>query len=303
MPAFTSANVAELIPHVVMSNLLPLLEPSFMMGGLINRDFEDTLANYGDIVTVGIPPTLVANNIIESGQVQLQNPSFGNAQVQLDTHAETSFQIPDVTKALTQPEIIQPLLQSAALAIASKVESDIFGQYPLFTANTPVGGQTAMDESRIDAAETTLFNQFVPRGTPLTLAVSGNAYGQMRQIPRFTEYQTGVNRNQASPIQTGVLPDGGIKSFSVYRSQFVPKVGGTTYNLAFAKDSLALVMRRLPLPLPGQGAMGASMARNNFSLRVIMSYQPNSLGQQFTVDTFYGIAPLRENMAVVVQSN
>lgn len=298
----TSVNVAEAIPKLVAAQVLQALEPVFVMGNLVNRDFEDTLANYGDVVNVPLPPILQANNILESGTVTLQNPSLGNVQITLDTHAETSVQIPDVTKALVYPEILQPYMTSAAIAIATKVESDILNQYVLFTANSPTGGATAMDEARIDAAETALFNAYVPEQMQKYLVVSGNAWGQLRQLPRFTEYQTGVNRNQDSPLQTGRLA-GTVKGFTVFRSQLVPKVSGTTYNFAFAKDALALVMRGLPLPLPGQGAVGAYMERNGFALRVIMSYQPNSLGQQFTIDTFYGTGPLRQQFGVVVETN
>jgi hypothetical protein len=40
-----------------------------------------------------------------------------------------------------------------------------------------------------------------------------------------------------------------------------------------------------------------------FGLRVVMSYQPNTLAQQFTVDVLYGAGLLRNTHAVVVQSN
>jgi len=37
-------------------------------------------------------------------------------------------------------------------------------------------------------------------------------------------------------------------------------------------------------------------------MRVIMSYQPNTLAQQFTVDVLYGTAVLRNNFGVQVNS-
>ena len=40
----------------------------------------------------------------------------------------------------------------------------------------------------------------------------------------------------------------------------------------------------------------------NFGIRVVMSYQPNTLAQQFTVDVLYGAAVLRNNFAVQVNS-
>jgi hypothetical protein len=40
----------------------------------------------------------------------------------------------------------------------------------------------------------------------------------------------------------------------------------------------------------------------NFGMRVTMSYQPNTLSQQFTVDVLYGCAILRNGFAVQINS-
>ena len=82
---------------------------------------------------------MVANNILEGGTVQTQNPSLGNAQIVLNTHAEATFQIPDVTKVLAVPDLLKIYMQPAVAAIAQKIESDLLNLYAGFTANTPVG--------------------------------------------------------------------------------------------------------------------------------------------------------------------
>src|SRR5215472_12624911 len=100
MPAITSANVANAIVKLVAVDALPALMGNLVMGNLVNRDYEPTLAQAGEVVNIPIPPALVANNILEGGTVQTQNPDLGNAQIVLNTHAEATFQIPDVTKVL-----------------------------------------------------------------------------------------------------------------------------------------------------------------------------------------------------------
>src|SRR6195952_1946610 len=104
MPSITSDNLANAIVKLVAVDALPALMGNLVMGNLVNRDFEPTLAQAGDTVNVPIPPTLIANNIAEGGTVVTQNPSLGNAQIILNTHAEATFLIPDVTKALAFPE-------------------------------------------------------------------------------------------------------------------------------------------------------------------------------------------------------
>jgi hypothetical protein len=303
MPAITSANVASAIVKLVAADALPALVGNLVMGNLVNRDYEPTLAQAGDTVNVPIPPTLVANNIAEGGTVSTQNPNLGNAQIVLNTHAEATFQIPDVTKVLAVPDLLRVYMQPAVIAIAERIEADLLSSYAGFTANTPVGiAATPITEAVIDAAETALFQAKVPATQPKHLVVDANTYSQMRQIPRFSEFQTAGDAGLRALIEGTV---GKIKDFFVFRSQFVAKTGSspvTTHNLAFVKDAIGLVIRRLPQPLPGTGAIAEYADLGNFGMRVIMSYQPNTLSQQFTVDVLYGTAALRNNFAVQVNS-
>src|SRR5438067_11100035 len=159
MPAITSANVANAIVKLVAADALPALVGNLVMGNLVNRDFEATLAQPGDTVNIPVPPSMVANNIIEGGTVVTQNPDMGNAQIVLNTHAEATFQIPDVTKALAFPELLKAYMQPAVVAIAERVERDLLGLYGQFTANPPVGAAgTPVTEATIDTAETALFS-------------------------------------------------------------------------------------------------------------------------------------------------
>ena len=303
MPAITSTNVAQAIVKLVAADALPALMGNLVMGNLVNRDFEPVLAQAGDTVNVPIPPTLVANNIVEGGSVVTQNPSVGNAQIVLNSHTEATFQIPDVTKILAVPDLLRLYMEPAVAALAEKIEADLLGLYSQFTANAPVGtAGSSLTESAIDLAETALFNAKVAPNSPKYLVVSGEAYSQLRQIPRFSEFQTAGEAGLRALVEGSV---GKIKDFFVFRSQFVPKTGSgpiTTNNLAFARNALGLVVRRLPQPLPGTGAIAEYAELGNFGMRVVMSYQPNTLAQQFTVDVLYGVGVLRNNHGVQVKS-
>lgn len=310
MPAITSANVAQAIVKLVAADALSPLVGALVMGNLVNRDYEPTLAQTGDTVNIPIPPVLGANNIAEAGTVQTQNPSLGNAQIILNTHAEATFQIPDVTKVLAVPDLLKVYMQPAIIAIAESIESTLMNLYINATINAPVGGSSAMDEARVDLAETQLYEQKVPRTAPKFMVVSPTAYGQLRQLPRFTDYQNVGPSGQPSAQITGSLPgapgaDGKIKDFTVFRSQFVAYNSSTTtaFNLAFARDGIGLVIRRLPMPIPGTGAIAEYAELGNFGVRIIMSYQPNTLAQQFTVDVLYGCAILRNNFVQIVENN
>ena len=161
---------------------------------------------------------------------------------------------------------------------------------------------TAITEAVVDAAETALFAAKVPASEPKYLVVDAATYSQLRQIPRFSEY-TSAGEAGLRALVDGVV--GKIKDFYVFRSQFVEKTGSgpaTTHNLAFTKNAIGLVVRRLPQPLTGTGAVAHYAEWGNFGMRVIMSYQPNTLAQQFTVDVLYGAAVIRNEFGVQVNS-
>jgi hypothetical protein len=303
MPAITSTNVANALVKLVAVDALPALMGNLVMGNLVNRDFEPTLSQAGDTVNVPIPPTLVANNLAEGGSVTAQNPNLGNAQIVLNTHAEATFQIPDVTKILAVPDLLKLYMQPAVVALAEKIETDLLALYSQFTANAPVGtGGTAITEAVVDAAETALFQSKVPASEPKYLVVDPATYSQLRQIPRFSEFSSAGEAGLRALVDGSV---GKLKDFYVFRSQFVAKTGSspvTTQNVAFAKSGIGLVIRRLPQPLPGTGAIAEYAELGNFGVRVVMSYQPNTLAQQFTVDVLYGAAVLRNGFGVQVRS-
>lgn len=303
MAAITSANVANAIVKLVAADALPALMGNLVMGNLVNRDYEPVLAQSGDTVNVPIPPALVANNIAEGGTVQTQNPNLGNAQIVLNTHAEASFQIPDVTKVLAVPDLLRLYMQPAVVALAERIETDLLGLYALFTANAAVGtGGSPITEATVDSAESALFSAKLPASASRYLIVDSNTYSTLRQIPRFSEFQNAGEAGLRALIDGSI---GKMKDFYIFRSQFVPKTGSspvTTHNLAFARDAIGLVVRRLPQPLPGTGAIAEYAELGSFGMRVTMSYQPNTLAQQFTVDVLYGTGVLRNSFGVQVNS-
>jgi hypothetical protein len=173
----------------------------------------------------------------------------------------------------------------------------------MFTSNTAVGtAGTAITEAVVDSAETALFSAMVPASAAKYLVVDSTTYSDLRQIPRFSEFNTAGEAGLRALVDGAV---GKMKDFYIFRSQFVPQTGSapvTTHNLAFARDAIGLVVRRLPQPLPGTGAIAEYAELGSFGMRVTMSYQPNTLAQQFTVDVLYGTGVLRNVFGVQVNS-
>lgn len=303
MPAITSQNVAQAIVKLVAAQGLPPVMGAMVMGNLVNRSYDATLAQAGDTVNIPIPPTMVANNIAEGGSVQTQNPSLGNAQVVLNMHSEATFQIPDVTQVLVGIEngdmsLLSKYMNPAMIAIAESIETNLCNLYTNLTALSAVGtANTTITEGTIDLAEKALFDAKVPQSESKYLVMSSQAWSDARQIERFSENRM---NGAGQVINDGQL--GMVKGFVPFRSQFINKTGSTTNNLAFHQNAFALVMRRLPQPLPGTGAIAEYAELGSFGMRIVMSYAPNTLAQQFTVDCLYGAAVLRNINGLVLLS-
>ncbi len=278
MSGITSTNVANAIVKLVAADALPALVGHLVMGNLVNRDYEPVLAQGGDTVNVLIPPSMQANNILDGGTVQVQTPMINSAAIVLNTHAEATFQIPDVTKVLAVPDLLKIYMEPAVVAIAQSIETSLLGLYAGFTSNTPVGtAGTTITEATIDAAETELFLAQIPPTQQKFMVVDAATYSAWRQIPRFSEFQTAGDAGLQAMIEGTI---GKIKDFFVFRSQFVQKTGSNpvnTHNVAFTKDAIGLVIRRLPQPLPGTGGIAEYAELGNFGMRVVMSYQPNTV--------------------------
>jgi len=303
LSGITSTNVASAIVKLVAADALPALVGNLVMGNLVNRDYEPVLAQAGDTVNVLIPPAMQANNILDGGTVTVQTPVISSAPIVLNTHAEATFQIPDVTKVLAVPDLLKIYMEPAVVAIAESIETSLLSLYANFTANTPVGtAGTPITEATIDAAETALFLAKIPASQQKFMVVDAATYSTWRQIERFSEFQNAGDAGLRAMIDGTI---GKIKDFYVFRSQFVQKTGSspvTTHNLGFTRDAIGLVVRRLPQPLPGTGGIAEYAELGNFGMRVVMSYQPNTLTQQFTVDVLYGCGVLRNQAGIQVNT-
>ena len=292
----TSQNLADAIARVIAARFMDNLHPQFVMAGLVNRDFDANLGSVGDTVNVPIPPVLKASNIAEAGSVTNQNAAVGSAQIALATHAEVSFVIPDVTKAIAHPETTDAFMSAAVLALAEKVEGDLMRGYLYLDKNTAVGSNGAdLTEATLALADAALFKARVPQTSPRNLVVNADQYGLLAQIPRFTEAQTS---GDPSGISDGIL-FGKVKGFRVFRHQLVEKVSTTVYNMAFERSALVLASRRLPLV---QAGLGAVQTYHGYGMRLTMSYNPSTLSQQFTVDMLYGTGTARPEFGIQVLS-
>jgi hypothetical protein len=279
-----SENTAVAIVKKVSQLILPLVRQHLVMGNLVARDYEATLAMGGDTVNVPLAPNLVANNIAEAGAVQNQNPRLGNARFVLK-HMEATLLVPDIERAMADPEYLKNYMRPAAIALAEDIEQDLLNAGSRWFKY--IRGWSHSCEDALDAAETVLFKAKVPGANLKYLVLSGRRYSEMRQLRRFDEYKYKSEHPRGAK--------GRFKDFHVFLS---PLASATTGSLAFARDGLGLITRKLPTPVSGLGVVTEFAETGNFGMRVMMALGPKTLAPQFTVDVLYGAGVLRDRFGV-----
>ena len=90
--------------------------------------------------------------------------------------------------------------------------------------------------------------------------------------------------------------------FGIYLDQKINVATSQAKNLLFQKNAMVLATRPLPPAPDNAGVVQTVMDEDGMGLRVTMSYNPDHLGVQITVDVLYGVAELRDSHGVVVST-
>jgi hypothetical protein len=161
------------------------------MGNLVNRDYEPVLAQAGDTVNIPIPPVLVANNIAEGGQVQTQNPNLGNAQIVLEHTRRSDFPDSGCDQGAGGSGLTAGLHATGGGGDRREHRDKpaepvcrVYGEHAGGHAGDTAGGSG--DRSGGER----VFTAKVPPSEPKFLVVDAATYSALRQIERFSEFQT-----------------------------------------------------------------------------------------------------------------
>lgn len=249
----TSINVARAIAKLVAVDALPTIMGHMVLGNLVERDFEPTLAQMGETV-----------------QTPRRTVTFSNGS------AEATFQIPDVTKVLAVPELLQLYMQPACMAIAEYIDTRILEQ---MLANFVDVGQ---GEKALDEAENRLLKQRRDEAR-IRIATGVKAYQMLRRQAGFVEYENPAAAGGREFIQDSV---GIMRSMLVCRSQ----VASGWQCVGFHREAATLAIRRLPMVAPGAGAISEYSEMGNFGIRVAMDYAPHTLRQTFQLSILVGVS-------------
>lgn len=284
----TVTEAAVFIPEIWAQATLKNIYAKSAMIGTVAKDYSDELAKEGDIVHVQKRGTLVSHEKLANTEVTLQTPSGSTVPVTLTNHKEVSFLVEDVAEAQANTSLLNGYTADAADVLATDIEDMLCGIYAnaRFLPANELNWDASNGASKL-ASMITLRSAMVVEGK---LPEAAPRYMVIRDMADFLDVDKFTSKEFLSQdsLQTGTV--GEIMGFRVQESsQCIKTLSPTvTHRLAFARDAIVLVTRRLPDPPAGAGAKGQTVSSNGVGMRALIGYNMQYLGVQCTVDLLYG---------------
>lgn len=125
-------DVDAFIPELWASEGLMILVENMISASLVHRDFENYLANFGDVVNTRRPADFTAKRKDLTDNVTIQDAVATNIPVRLDQHIHTSFLIRDGEESKSFKDLVDEFLRPAIIAQARLIDKIVLAQWPQF---------------------------------------------------------------------------------------------------------------------------------------------------------------------------
>ncbi|REJ65636.1 MAG: hypothetical protein DWQ31_16990 [Planctomycetota bacterium] len=137
------------IPELWAQEGLVLLEENMVAAMLVHRDFEDEVAEFGDVVNTRRPGNFKIRRKTDNDDVEQQDATSTNVQVPLDQHFYNSFIIKDGEASKSFQELVTIYMLPAMQVIARSVDRAILGRVHEFLGGPAnrVGRLLNLDET------------------------------------------------------------------------------------------------------------------------------------------------------------
>lgn len=121
-------NNDALVPELWAREALRTLMSNMVMGSLVNRDYSDMVADFGDVVNTSRPADFSGKRKTDTDNVTEQDAVSPNIPVPLDQHFHVTFIIKDGEMSKALPNLVERYLEPAARELAEKVDQVLCGQ-------------------------------------------------------------------------------------------------------------------------------------------------------------------------------
>lgn len=152
-----------------------------------------------------------------------------------------------------------------------------------------IGGAEADLRGALTEARKVLNKLRVPKGGRI-LAVGSDFAAALLEDEKITSANVAGNSNAETALNDATL--GNLRGFRVVESDEIPDGEA----IAYYGDSFSLFLGAPSIPL---GAIrGATLSYGGYALRFVQDYETTRMADRAFVDSYYGIAPIKERLAI-----
>jgi hypothetical protein len=254
------------VPELWAREGLAILEENMVMANLVHRDFEESVAKFGDVVNTRKPGEFKISRKKDGTTLSHQDATATNVQVPLDQWFYKSFVIRDGEGSKSFQELTDIYLRPAMLSIARGIDRALLGRVHAFLGTLAarvgkLGGLTASTAKDyvLDAREKLNINKAPMDGRRLVMAPSSET--AMLKTDLFVK--ANERGDGGSALESAIL--GRILGFDTYMDQNVNCIltGADLEVLALTEPHAAEYASTLEIVITGVAGEFLTIAGND----------------------------------------
>lgn len=228
---------------------LARMQEKTVLLGVVNRDYEDRLSRYGEVVNIHHEQGFTAMRKYQDEQIVRQQPRAIADSVILNQHLHVAIEVDDRDNALAPMDLIEKYAPRGAEAMVNAMEQVITGEVYNFLAQS--AGQIGLTAAN---ADTELLNlrEFFQRqnvyNAGRVVALGPATDKIILDTDRFVSASDIIDRVAVDAIRNGFM--GRARGFDFYESSFTPEVatgqtvvtGAVNNGAGYLKGTTTLVV-------------------------------------------------------------
>lgn len=291
------ADVDKYVPVKLATKGLEYLYSNIQTVRLVRKHTDITQDfTVGQKLDIPVPGTWTVAAKAEGSDYVPSVPTDTKVTLTLNKHKYVSTIVEDFAKVMANDTWVSDHMEGMAMALGDQMEDDLIALFAGFSTTTGTSGTNLSYGTLVDTRKKMNDNKVPPNSRHLVMGTKDGA-----ALLKDTDIKSLMTQSLPEWMQMGSL--GKLAGFTLWENDRVA-VGPPQNNGAFDPGALLFGFRKLPDPLPGSGAVGATVydQRTQIACRVVIQYQGLKGGHLITFDTLYGVIELRDLKGVLVLS-
>lgn len=285
------------VPEMWAGAGLDALANTLKLGSIVNRDFENEVAQSGDTVNVQKPiqPTIL--NKAKGTDYTDGDADAENIPLKLTRQPYWTHVFEDADRGMSFKNLEEVFLRPAVQGIGEQIENDVASLFSGFT--TVVSDySTSLTEALVAEAKAKLTINKAPDDDNRFFVYHPDAGIDI--LTMWNLMRDDAVGDGGVGIRNGIV---GTKFGTHFvESQLVPELTANELdNCMMHRNAIGLAVRPLP-PVNDPGVSSAVVNAGGYSIRVVRGYDVRAGGVRITVETLYGVVRFYDELGVKLRS-